>query len=340
LIAAVTKFTYELVETAPVVNAAFALWPTAIADAWAFVLNPFHYDGPLPIELIPGARLARATPSQIKTIEALREKIGRAGESMAFRHEPILQEIRESADWDRILPPRSTFWVISFDIHPSEILKFRRASQLTDNELDLGGIFPPEQQIYLPLIEFPWTMESYFDSSWRNDAQRLNVKHLLIARNLADKIQLFRQEENDDPAKSLVLRVYDDFIELSEDHRIGHLRLLGHFALIEALITHDPADSGRRLSHQVRTKMPLLMRRFYQPLVVTDFFDLNSQEESWRLLYRVRSCFAHGENPDFDADAKSLRDLYSVFRFVREALKRLLTLALDEPQLVFDLKAC
>src|SRR5207302_7818668 len=98
------------------------------------------------------------------------------------------------------------------------------------------------------------------------------------------KIRIFREEQDDDPAKSLILRVFDDFIELSHEHRIGHLRLLGHFALIEALITHDPAESGRRLSHQVRTKMPLLMRRFHGPLVVNEFFAMPDSQQAWTVL--------------------------------------------------------
>src|SRR5207302_11518262 len=115
--------------------------------------------------------------------------------------------------------------------------------------------------------------------------------------------------------------------------------------LSEAVIAYDPAESGRRLSHQVRTKMPLLMRRFHGPLVVNEFFAMPDSQQAWTVLYRLRSCYAHGEKPDFDKPSrergfKELDGLYEVYRFVRESLKRLLILALEEPQLVFDLKAC
>src|SRR5207302_4642597 len=165
--------------------------------AFAFVLNPFHYTGLVPIELIPGAELDRANTSQVKIIENIRDRLGRAGKSMAFLHEPILDEVRESAEWNRILPPRTTFWAINFDIHPSVILKFRQASQLTDNELEIGAIFPPEEQRFLPRVEFFWSMESYFDRSWRNDEQPLNIEAPRTTSALADKIRIFRAAQDD-----------------------------------------------------------------------------------------------------------------------------------------------
>jgi hypothetical protein len=318
-------------------------WPHGVPNAFAFVLNPFHYTGDLPIELISGARLARADPPEIKIIEELRDKLGRAGESIAFRHEPIPRELRNSPTWNRILLPRSTFWIIKFDIDPEILLKFRRASQLTDNELEIGAIFPPEEQPFLPRVIFPWRMESFFDGSWRNDSQPLNVEDLRATRGLADKIHAFRDEAAGDPGKGLIVRVFDDFIELSQQTQSGHLAFLGHFALIEALLTNS--GSGSRISHQIRTKMPLVMRRFRRLLNVTDHFALTNEQETWRLLYRLRNYYAHGEEADFDTPSREngvqeLKNLHEVFRFIRESLKRLLILALEETQLILDLKAC
>ncbi len=59
---------------------------------FAFVLNPFHCTEQLPIELIPGVQLERADPVERETIEELRGQLGRLGESLSFRHEPIQKE--------------------------------------------------------------------------------------------------------------------------------------------------------------------------------------------------------------------------------------------------------
>jgi hypothetical protein len=310
-----------------------------LSQSFAFVLNPFHYEGALPIELLPGAYLDRATQSQLKLINEIREQSGRAGRSLGFEREPIPEHVRKSPQWDRKLWPRTTFWVINFEIDSEEVIRFRRASQLTDNELEFGAVFPPENQLLLPRIEFPWAIESYFDMAWRNNAQSLKVEDLLLARQLLEKLSAFRTDIGD-RARNLVVRAFDDFVELSHEHRISHLRLLGLFGLIEALITHDPASSGQRLSHQVRTKMPLLMRRWTRLLPARDFFSIDDPPTIWTMLYRVRSCYAHGEKPDFDDAFKQLGSLLNVFRFVRESLKRLLIFALDEPRLILDLKEC
>lgn len=320
-------------------------WPRGPSDSFAFVLNPFHYSGNLPIELMPGCRLGKANSEQVTMIEDLRDKLGRAGRSMAFDREPIPKELRESPHWDRKLWPRTTFWVINFKTAETDVLEFRRASLLTDNEIAIGALFPPKEQIYMPKVEYPWIMESFFDCGWQNDAQPLNVADLENAHQLVHAIRLFRQEQKSDNAKELVLRVFDDFVSLSNDHRMDHLRALGHFGLIEVLLTHSPAASSPRLSHQIRTKVPLLMRRFDRPLLPSDFFAINDSQQVWALLYRLRSCYAHGEKPDFakmsgERGFKELNDLQRVYHFVRESLKRLLLLSLNEPQLVFDLKAC
>lgn len=320
-------------------------WPQGPSDSFAFVLNPFHYGGNLPIELMPGCHLGKANSEQLTMIKGVQEKLGRVGRSMAFDREPIPKGLRESPHWDRKLRPRTTFWVINFRTAERDVSEFRQASQLTDNEIAIGALFPPKEQVHMPNVEYPWIIESFFDRDWHNDAQPLNVADLEKARQLVHAIRSFRQEEKDDRAKQLVVRVFDDFVSLSNDHRIGHLQLLGHFGLIEALLTHNPAASSPRLSHQIRTKVPLLMRRFHRSLLPSDFFAINDSQQVWALLYRLRSCYAHGEKPDFektgrDGGIKELSDLERVYCFVRESLKRLLILAIEEPQLVFDLKAC
>ena len=318
---------------------------TMHTNSFAFVLNPFHYTGAVPIELMPDMFLDRADDLQRKTIEELRDQQGHAGTTLAFRHEPIPIEIRNSPDWDRILPPRTTFWVINFFGDPEPVFEFSHAAQLTGTEVEIGASFPQKEQILIPRIINPWRIHSFFERFWNNDAQPLNPNDLKTARLLVQKLREFRAVSADQQPQKLVVRVFDDFVDLSREHRFGHLALLGHFALIEALVTHDAAQSGRSLTHQLATKMPLLMRRFAQPLLVSEFFDLADEWATWRLLYRARSAYAHGGEPNFEKPADQrgvceLRNLGEVFRFVRHSLKRLLMLALEEPRLIYDLKAC
>jgi hypothetical protein len=172
-------------------------------------------------------------------------------------------------------------------------------------------------------------------------SQSLDMDDVMRAKGFADKIREFRVCVEDE-AKTAVVRIFDDFVALSAGERYGHLPLLGLFAAIEALITHDPHEFGDSLNHQLSTKMPLLMRRFKQPINIAEYFQADcGPARAWKLLYDVRSRFAHGGVPIFTkGKLQQLRDFHSVFGFVRASTKRLLIQALEEPQLIFDLKSC
>ena len=61
-------------------------------------------------------------------------------------------------------------------------------------------------------------------------------------------------------------------------------------------------------------------------------------------MYKLRSIIAHGgpSGPsDFAKDPlRDLHDMESVFKFVRDAVKKLIIHAMYYPQFVYDLKAC
>lgn len=179
------------------------------------------------------------------------------------------------------------------------------------------------------------------DHHWSHIGQQLDRKDIQSANNFLSTLHQFQSESKQDAAKQSAVRVFENFVSLSAGPRHGELPLLGHFALIEALITHDPHQSGDSLNHQLSTKMPLLMRRFEPPLIMADYFDIADEKKTWKLLYRLRSKVAHGEFGAFARGTQSpLRNIDTVFKFVRSSLKRLLILSLKEPQFVFDLKAC
>jgi hypothetical protein len=318
--------------------------PAITTNSFAFVLNLFDYVGTVPIEIAPGFQLDRATEAQRETLDAFRSELGWIGSSTMFELEPISKERRNSVDWNRLMPARSTFWVINFSGDFNVAWEFSHAAQLTDLELEIGAIFPPPDS-FTPRVVNPWQIFHFWTVHALNHSQPLEVNDLARAKRLMDQLRDIREGRQPDAAKQAVARVFEDFITVSREHRTGPLALLGHFALLEALITHDPARSGMALTHQIKTKMPLLMRRFERPLPVREYFELDGEQKAWDLLYSVRSKYAHGEEPDFEktgrkGGAKELRNPGVVFRFVRESLKRLITLALQEPRLVFDLKAC
>ena len=315
--------------------------PFHYPGGFAFVLNPYLYWSALPLEVAPGVALDRAGPEEREAIVALVKDLGGLAKwGMLFAHEPIAREVRDSPEWDRILWPRETYWVLRFTADAQSIERLCEASQLCDCEFELGSVFPPPGT-FMPHVTFPDSFFHYTQVRWSGDAQQLDTEDLRSVNSLHLRLADFRASEENDAARRSVVRLFDKFIALSAGKRHGELPLLGYFALIEGLITHDPHPGVRdSITHQLSTKMPLLMKRFTRPLAFSDFVDEDDPGKLWRLLYKLRSRIAHGEEGFSAAQDRQLRDTTSVFKLVRESLKRLFVLALHEPEFLFDLKAC
>ncbi|MFM0097550.1 HEPN domain-containing protein [Paraburkholderia nemoris] len=117
---------------------------------------------------------------------------------------------------------------------------------------------------------------------------------------------------------------------------------LGLFAIIEMLITHNPVleDRGDSITHQMKSKIPLLSRRFDRPLPLSNFFGEATSEKIWSALYSYRSSVAHGGVPDFDKKHRVLVSQDNADKFLLVAVKSLIRHALREPYLYSDLRAC
>jgi hypothetical protein len=118
------------------------------------------------------------------------------------------------------------------------------------------------------------------------------------------------------------------------------LRVLGLFAVIEMLLTHNPNDKeiGDSLSHQISTKIPLLSARFRTPIDYCVFNTDLAAESIWKRLYAYRSKIAHGSKVEFSGPLQLLQDRETAVAFLEKVTRRLVQHALDEPQLVDALK--
>jgi len=123
----------------------------------------------------------------------------------------------------------------------------------------------------------------------------------------------------------------------------SEFNVIGLFAIIEMLITHNPKleDRGDSITHQMQAKLPLLIRRFQASINHEDFLGKVDSKKVWSALYAFRSSIAHGGVADFSKGAMHVlgsADLAT--EFVRTVVKGLLRQLLVEPQLFQDLKNC
>ena len=180
------------------------------------------------------------------------------------------------------------------------------------------------------------SMVSYFEDDLHKpairicpgDIQEIGKNHALIKRIGAERKHLQRAFQRFDTLKSLP--------------RKSELVVIGLFSIVESLITHCPklTESSDSLKHQIKTKIPLLRKRFELPLDYNDFFGSAGEETIWSKLYDYRSEIVHGEQADIDSKLQILKSRENVIAFLRETVKLLLLLALKEPVLLRDLKDC
>lgn len=181
------------------------------------------------------------------------------------------------------------------------------------------------------IISRYWTVERAFKLPDRFDSVHIDqLRRLLLATgNLSEKF-------------AFVKDALENFAALSKVDDSSNLKIIGYFAIIESLVTHQPrlTETLDSISHQLRGKLVLLGKRFEHPLESNKYFDDISMENLWKKLYGFRSAIAHGRRPEFIGDYAVLRDIQSVSSFLEHVCKQLLIHGLKEPELINDLRAC
>lgn len=128
------------------------------------------------------------------------------------------------------------------------------------------------------------------------------------------------------------------------------MHFVGHFALLEFLITHSPTNDSNSIGHQLKSKLALLWKKFEPALPPTihqksgDFVtpvDSNVVRSTWKAMYLYRNRIAHGGEIDFkNREIRELKDNWSAAWLVTETATAVARVALRDPHLVADLKIC
>lgn len=230
------------------------------------------------------------------------------------------------------------YHVITFEGTNAKLHDFVDASVLTRSRLELGPMV-----FAMPGLKSPgfgggtalgrlWEELAYSDEPFLT----LNTTEL-------DDLKLVYQKVGDIENNRVELRdTMKRFAQLDGISKSSPLRFLGYVSILESMITHapDPKDPYDTLTRQVRQKMLLVGRRCLIPVPYEIFGTGTEPDTLWTRLYEYRSAIAHGATANFSGRLQCLKNPAAALDFISSATVAVMRQALEEPDLIADLRAC
>lgn len=186
------------------------------------------------------------------------------------------------------------------------------------------------------LVWHPGRLFQLLDNAWWN-----LVFREVAAPDVEAITIIYSQLRQHDQRLVDVGRLLRQLQDLEAVPRHSPLQFLGHFAVLEALLTHPPkpTDPYDSITRQVKKKLALLDHRS-QPSIDYSSFAEQNRETIWAKMYAYRSTLAHGGGPTFDGELQVLGNHDNALRLVKQAAKAVIRQALKEPHLLADLRNC
>jgi hypothetical protein len=322
------------------------LWEYQPTHNWAFVLNRIQIDAPLPFELAPGCVLDRPNAEEMEVIRLLLET-----NAKPFSMVPPadLYEQAQELTWEgnsainRWTPlPEDSFryFVVRVEDQGARI-DVQMIANLTGCPLDLSFFFQHGGGQHSSMLR----MHHNLSVALFTNVPKVGQGHL---REIASLLELSKgvcapiyncPPDAPYPELARALQMSDSLDLLTP---YSEFQVLGLFAIIEMLITHNPKleDRGDSITHQMKSKIPLLSNRFDRQVDYPSRFGEASEAKVWSALYAYRSAIAHGGAPDFNKDLRVIKDAQTACGFLREVVNALLRHSLREPQLYRDIREC
>lgn len=312
-------------------------------DGFSFIVSAIKVESDLPVELAPKHWLDKATAQQIQKIQPLLQVF--VAKSLFIS--PYENDIR-AVQGDKpgnvnyqhtALPPEEwRYYVVNFEGTNAELRTIQHACLVLANEIRLGFHFLESESFG---HGFGWHSQSLhtFFSDVDFDA---GIARSISAHDLRLVSETYAALKGLPNEFEHTSRAFYRFNELWNIPRYSELTVIGLFSVIESLLTHAPklSESADSLMHQIRSKIPLVRKRFVRGLDHRPIFGDIQEAKLWSKLYAYRSRIVHGEHATFDGELQVLRDMRTVVHFLKEATKLLLIASLKEPVLMTDLKRC
>jgi hypothetical protein len=309
----------------------------ALIENYTFVMNVAALTDET-YELAPGHVLRRATHEEIEEIRRELERLGGVrgpfliGMLLWEGRLPLLERTIERA-------PESEwrYYVLSFRGNNAVVEELEMAANLSPIELEFGftliSAVPGARGLLLNANRLFHVLES----AGMDAGFFVNPSHA----NLEEVRHIHSQLQQDDRELDEIKRIARRVTDLKGFPHRSPLQFLGYFAVLEALLTHNPkpGDPYDSITRQIKKKIALLNNRFESTLDYSPFGNA-APEKIWAKMYEYRSQLAHGGNPEFTGDLSLLGNHEQAFKLLKETVKAVIRQALSEPRLLLDLREC
>lgn len=318
-----------------------------MVESFVFILSLIEYKGDQPVEIIPEHKFHRASKAQAAKIkETLNSSIHHLP-TQIYEYDINLEVDKESGEKNcerSVLSPEEwKYWVISFENTNKKIPDLSLGASLMKNELEFGfeviadSLNGQEKQFVATQLPGITAYNFYtLDFHGIRETKQITKEEIL---SIGEIYNLIKKRKTKYPHIDKAFKRWNDLKALP---RSSDMLIIGLFSVIECLITHKPflVDSSDSLTHQVKTKLPLLRKYFRREVDYSNYFDKATEEKVWKRLYEFRSQLVHGESSNIEGKYQILRNKSSVIDFLNENVKLLLLVSLDQPILVSDLQKC
>ena len=309
---------------------------------FAFVLNVSKLIGSSGVEIAPGHTLRRATSEEIKFIKNTTTSL--------FGHHfgAGLWETRKpksgSGKYVQLPASQWRYFVIEFSSDNENLELLQQALAIAPYGLEIGSTLLTatlnNQAVPVCIYRPPrlFQLLSELDSAFRS--KQGNVRTLTEADGEQISEVYTRLGTHDHKIIDLH-RIINLVLELKDLPPFSPLQILGYFAVLESILTHQPNPDDRydSITRQITQKLALLNSRWYPALNYTSFGNA-THDKIWSKMYAYRSAIAHGTTPDFKSKLSMLGTADNANVLIRDAVKKTTCQALIEPQLLADLHNC
>ena len=307
-------------------------------QCFEFLFNVGGLEGP--VEVLPGHVVDRATPEEITVIREVLTNIRFTGSPAPWGAYESSWVTTESPEGHKQFAPTPLpegdwrYFVVRYKGANTHISLLQRAFSLTAAEPEMLFTSISENGTRCGFAMNP-TRANHFLTQAMADTHLVQM----TTADLNEVKELVIQLQKHDHEVLDLAAPLTEYAYLGGTDPAGRLRFLGHFAVLESLLSHEPksSDPYDSVTRQVRGKMILVGNRSGR-IDYTKYFGSLGPDKAWTKLYDYRSAIAHGAKADFTGKHEALKSAANALSFVRHATRELLRFSLKEPALVHDLK--